>query len=204
MPHRRERECRQEAERGHPAGQQLRPGQMRDHRHERRDQRRRHDHQPHAVEPVDHVIAQDADRRRRQRADHRADRQHHPGGQRMQRPRAKHGVRGKEPQVQCHRDHHHEQRAVSAELPTALDHLRQAEAWTLRRTGAEHRRADQPARHDRQHGPAQRKAISLHRHRARHHRQRRDIGGEPQRKQIAHMAVPFRRRNDRDAVGFHQ
>jgi hypothetical protein len=92
-----------------------------------------------------------------------------------------------------------QQRTVEAELGTALDQLRHAELGPLGGVIGHEHTADDPARHDRQDRRHQAEA-ELDPDRAENDRERRGVGGEPEREQAARGAEALRVRNGLDRV----
>jgi len=87
-----------------------------------------------------------------------------------------------------------EERPDVPELRARLDHLRQAQLWSLRRVKRHEQRADQHADHDGQHRPEQRRTLT--------DADQPDCQGgnlrirhEPQRAEMPHLAMPFGQRH---------
>ena len=85
-------------------------------------------------------------------------------------------------------------------MRAALDHLRNAHLRTLGRMQRHENAADGLADDDRVDGPEKAQPVNLHAQRTGHDGQRRDIAAEPQRKKVAHLAVPLLAGHGADGV----
>ena len=140
---------------------------------------------------VDKAIADDTDQRCRDRAEDsgtvdRQRRDHvidHLAGERH--------VGDKKAEVDRRGKADHQQRSVAAKLRAALHHLRNADARPLRRGQRQKQPAKQMTSDNRRDRRENIEMVSLGRDGAGHHRQRRDIGAEPQSEQAARLTVPL-------------
>ena len=160
--------------------------EQRDDRHHEHDAAQRGEQ---LIDQVDHVVAEGADGEADERADDDPGVDGHAVDQLVDRLAAEHDIGGDEAEV--HDDHHadDEQRAVAAELPAALDHLRDAQVWSLGGVQRHEHRAEQVADDEAEHRPAERQPVDGRGERSGDDREQHDVGAEPQREQVAHPPV---------------
>jgi hypothetical protein len=106
----------------------------------------------------------------------------------------------KEADVDQRGEEHDQQRAIAAELATALHHLRNAQLRSLRRGQGDDHAPDQMAQHDGDQAPQQVQVEHLDHHGAGDDGQWRNVGAEPEGEQVARLPMALGRWNVIDRV----
>lgn len=143
------------------------------------EQRAAHHPGADAVQCMDEVVADHTNRSGRQCANQNAQRRRYRRCDTDNRFTGKHDVGNEETDVDQRRKKHDQQCAVTPELATALNHLRNAHARALRRRQGDHHAADQVPQRNRQQPPKQVEMEHLNHHGAGDDGQWRDVGAEP-------------------------
>jgi hypothetical protein len=143
------------------------------------EQRAAHHPGADAVQRMDEVVADHADRRGRQCADQNAQRRRHRWRDANDGFAGEHDVGNKEADVDDRGEKHDQQCAITAELAATLNHLRNAHARALRRCQRNHHPADHVPERNRQQPPEQIEMEHLNHHGAGDDRQWRNVGAEP-------------------------
>ncbi|MCY1492641.1 hypothetical protein D9M68_264490 [compost metagenome] len=138
---------------------------------------------------MDEAIADHTDGGGAEGADDDRRRQRHGGGDAVDRLARQDDVGDEEADIDDGGEEHDQQRAVAAELAAALDHLRDAHLRPLGRGQGDEDAAEHMPQHDGQQAPEQVEVEHLDHHGPGDDGQRRDIGAEPEREQVARPAV---------------
>ncbi|MNF86772.1 hypothetical protein D3C84_692200 [compost metagenome] len=168
------------------------------------EQRAAHDPGADAVEGVDEAITDHPDGRGAECADENAGRHRNRRRNADDRFASQHDVGDEEADVDQRGEEHDQQRAVAAELATALHHLRDAHLRPLGRGQRNEHAAEHMPQHDGQQAPEQVEVEHLDHHGPGDDRQRRDIGAEPEGEQVASLAVAFGGRHVVDGMVLDQ
>ncbi|MNR00358.1 hypothetical protein D3C85_1161280 [compost metagenome] len=153
---------------------------------------------------MDEAIADHTDGGGAEGADDDRHLQRHGGGDAVDRLARQDDVGDEEADIDDGGEEHDQQRAVAAELATALDHLRDAHLRPLGRGQGNEDPAEHMPQHDGQQAPEQVEVEHLDHHGPGDDRQRRDIGAEPEGEQVAGLAVAFGGRHVVDGMVLDQ
>ncbi|MCY1435702.1 hypothetical protein D9M71_518060 [compost metagenome] len=138
---------------------------------------------------MDEAIADHTDGGGAEGADDDRHLQRHGGGDAVDRLARQDDVGDEEADIDDGGEEHDQQRAVAAELAAALDHLRDAHLRPLGRGQGDEDAAEHMPQRDGQQAPEQVEVEHLDHHGPGDDGQRRDIGAEPEREQVARPAV---------------